>query len=282
MNHEKSLKTDFTSFSKEQIRDFWSGFAAVTDFRNPIFAYGYHKAIKDNLEGFTSFSKSINIEEKKFTRARIHNSPRTLFPNISDLWYPSPEFVNVGRCNFPNMPVFYCSNDPGTSVFELRPNIGDWLTTVDITIEKKVLELLVLGLDPSDPSFTSLSESDKGINMYLSEKFREIIKKGEEYNYFKTAFFVDAFIKNKDGLIYPSVGSNCKGWNVVFTTDFIDKYAIFERALVHEVIGRESDYDVTIKCRYQATQYNQYEDLIWETITDCDSHKITESIYDHL
>ncbi len=282
MNEEKSLKTDFTSFSKEQIRDFWCGFAAITDFRNPIFAYGYHKAIRDNLGAMTAFRQTINIEEKKFTRARIHNSPRTLFPNISDLWYPSAEFTKVGRCNFPNEPVFYCSNDPGTSVFELRPNNGDWLTSVEIKIEKDILELLVFGEGSSIPAFSSLSEFDKGINMFLSDIFRESIKTGEEYNYFKTAFFVEAFIKNKDGLIYPSVGSNCKGYNVVFTKEFIDEFAGFEKAVVHEVIKKESEYDITIKCIYQATNFNQYGDLIWETVTDCDSHKITESIYDQL
>ncbi len=281
MSKEKSMKRDFSNFSKEQIRDFWIDFSNKTDFKNPILSYGYYKAIKDNLNGFTAFNTVFKEKEKLFTRARIHNSKRTLFPNISDVWYPPDEYVNVGRANFPNNSVFYCSNDPGTTIFEVRPEKGDWLTSLEIEIKKDELDLLILGVNTETiPAFEKLSEVDKGINMFLEEKFREIIPKGKEHNYFKTAYFTEAFLKNKDGLMYPSVGSNCKGWNVIFTKEFIDKYGILTKAVVHEVIEKKSEYDITIKCNHIATHINQYGDFIWETVTDCNGHLITERIYD--
>lgn len=98
--------------------------------------------------------------------------------------------------------------------------------------------------------------------MFLEEKFREIVPRGKEHNYFKTAHFTEAFLKNRDGLRYPSVGSNCKGWNVIFTKEFVDKYGKFKKAVVHEVIEKKSEYDITIKCNHIATHINQYGDFI--------------------
>lgn len=281
MNKEKPSERDFSKFSKEQIRDFWIDFSNKTDFRNPILSYGYFKAIKDNLSKMTAFNQVIEQKEKYFTRARIHSSKRTLLPNISDVWYPPDEYVGVGRANFPNNSVFYCSNDPGTTVFEIRPKKGDWLTSIEVEVKKDKLDMLLLGVNTETiDAFKELSELDKGINMFLEEKFREVIQKGKEYNYFKTAYFTEAFIKNKDGIMYPSVGSNCKGWNVIFSKEFVDKYVSFKKAVVHEVIEKNSDYDISIQCKHIAEDSNEYGDFIWETVTNCKGHKISEKIYD--
>jgi len=278
---EKAMRKDFSGLSKEQIRDFWIDFSNKTDFRNPIFSYEYHKAIKDNLNQVSVFNHVIKEKEKFFTRARLHSSKRTLLPNISDLWYPPDEITNVGRGNFPNKSVFYCSNDPGTSVFEIRPKKNDWLTTIEVDIQKDSLDLLVLGINTeTNSAYHRLPEFDKGINLFLEQKFREIVPHEKEFNYFKTAYFVEAFIKNKDGIMYPSVGSNCKGMNVIFTKKFIDNYAKFKKAVVHEVTEKNSEYDISVNCKYIATQINQFGDFIWETVSDCVGHQITENIYD--
>lgn len=275
------MKKDFSGLSKEQVRDSWNLFSNGTDFKNPISSYRYHKAIIEDLGTLSSFHHIINQNDKYFTRARLHSSKRTLLPNRKDVWYPPDECVNVGRANFPNKSVFYCSNDPATTIFEIRPKKGDWFTTVEIEIKKDSLDLLILGMDSKKPkSFERLSEFEKGIIMFLEEKFREIIPKGKEYNYFKTAHFTELFLNGKDGIMYPSVGSNCKGWNVVFSKEFIDKYAVFKKAVVHEVIEKESEYSFFYMCRYIAEHYNQYGDFIWETETSCEGHKITDGIYD--
>ena len=38
--------------------------------------------------------------------------------NFSEYSYPPISYTKKGRCNFPNKPVFYCSNHPVTALFE--------------------------------------------------------------------------------------------------------------------------------------------------------------------
>ena len=257
------MERDLSRLKKEQIRDLWVAFSNKTNFKNPISSYEYYKAINDHMKNFMGFNQVFKQEEKFFTRARLHNSKRTLLPNIMDVWYPPDEYVNVGRANLPNKSVFYCSNDPGTTIFEIRPQKGDWLTSIEIEIKKDELDLLMLGVNVLEtPVFNKLSEFDKGIHMFLEEKFREIIPKWEEHNYFKTAYFTDAFLNFRDGIMYPSVGSNCIGWNVIFRKEFVDQYGVFKKAITHEIVEKNSEYDIIIKCNYKATQINQFGDFI--------------------
>lgn len=280
MNKKDSFERDFSQFTKEQIRDFWIDFSTNTDFKNPIFAYGYHQAIESNLKQGTSFNTVFKQKDKIFTRARLHNTRNTLFPNIQDLWYPPDNLVNVGRANFPNNSVFYCSNDPGTTIFELRPKKSQWLTSIDVNIQKEELDLLILGVDSKNTkSFNRLTEFEKGINMFFEHIFRLEISKGKEHEYFRTAFFVEALINNRDGIMYPSVGSNCKGWNVVFTKKFIDKFSRFNKAVVQEIISKESEYNMFVQCKYKATEINKFGDFVWERVANCEGHSITEEIY---
>lgn len=280
MKEEKSLKQDWSKLSKDGIRDFWLYYSSQVDFRNPVQTYGYVKGIQDNLKEMTATNIEVKREEAIFTRARIHNSKRTLFPSISDLKYPPKEFTNLGRANLPGKPLFYCSNDPGTTIYEVRPKVGDWITTFEIEITKDNLDLLILGADTlENEAFTNMTDLHLAINEFLEIKFREEVPQNKNHLYFQTAYFVNAYIDNKDGVMYPSVGSNCKGWNVVFKPEFFDRYAYFRKATVHEVIEIKNDYEIFIVCHYMAEKYNQYGDLYWERIHCEEGHIIDEHIY---
>ncbi|MBK7871925.1 MAG: RES family NAD+ phosphorylase [Saprospiraceae bacterium] len=219
---------------------------------------------------------------KLLTRSRRHQNSRTLYPNISDLWYPPEEYVDVSRGNIPNNPVFYCSNDPGTAIFEIRPELNDWITSIEVRINLPVLEMLVMGLgfEDLDLETGNYSYIDIGLNRFLKKKFKEEISYSQKHLYYKTALFVEAFIKNIHGIIYPSMASNLKGWNFVLEKEFADNYLIFNKATVLKVIEKTSKFDFKIKCIYNSTEINQFGDFIWERVNDCDGHHITESIYD--
>jgi|GEM_PF-2741135 len=280
MENERSLKQDWSKLSKDQIRDLWLFFTSKIDFRNPVQAYGYVKGIRDNLNEMMAIDYKVSESERTFTRARIHKSSRTLYPSISDLWYPPAIYTNIGRANLAGKPVFYCSDAPGTTIYEVRPNVGDWITTLEVTVEKDDLVLLPLGLiNPEGKAFELMSDLDFAIHEFLELKFREAIPKGKEYLYFQTAYFVESFINNKDGVMYPSVGSHLKGWNIAFKPEFIDKYGVFRKATVHEVVEIKNQYEIFIKCHYAAEKLNQFGDFQWDRVDCKKGHLIDESIY---
>lgn len=268
-------------FTTEQICEFWSQFADKTDFRNPIQAYGFASKIKENLPILTVARLPVKKDKAIFTRARIHPTKRTLFPSLSDLSYPPKILTKVGRANLPGSPVFYCSDAPGTTIYEVKPKEGDWITSMEIGIDKDEVELLAFGCgERTSHLYTdAMSNLDKGVNKFLDQLFRKEIVRGEEHSYFPTAFFTDGYLNNENGIMYPSVGSNCKGWNMIFKPDFIDRYAYFIRATVLEVVDVSNRYEILVKCKYQAETTNEYGDFQWFR-ADCDKgHKIDDHIY---
>ena len=131
------------------------------------------------------------------------------------------------------------------------------------------------------PAYNQLNELDKGINLYFEDIFKEVISKEEEHKYYKTALITCHLLKNRESLAYPSVKSNGKGMNIVFTKEFIDKYAYFNRAFVHEVVEIKSEFDIRIRSIYAAETTNQFRDFIWKRVKDSDVHTIDENMYDH-
>lgn len=90
----------------------------------------YVKKVTDEI--FNEFDPMLNVKQPMkcnssfcdFYRVR----PLDTFSNINlirEHSYPPLDLVGMGRCNFPKLPVFYCSNNIGTSLFEVVKNIND-------------------------------------------------------------------------------------------------------------------------------------------------------------
>ncbi len=276
----KSKKIHFSIFTKEEVKEIWKAYSLKTDFSNPISASNYSRSFLKYFSEPTIFKQKFSLDDKRFTRARLHETKNTLLPNIKDLWYPPFEKVWLNRCNLPKQQVFYCSNDLGTTVFEVQPKKGDWITTMEIKLDKGPLEISIIGANTmSITAFNKLEEKDKGINLFFEDIFCEIITRGEDYKYYKTALITCHLLKNRYALAYPSNRSNGKGMNVVFTKEFIDQYAYFKQATVIEIVEIKSEYDIRVRCLYSATKLNQFGDLIWARVNDCRVHTINEDIY---
>lgn len=270
MSERKAITTELLNISNKYC------------FNNPEDAYNYQIDIIEIFGEFQGLISNLNQPNLTFTRARKNKESQILFNSKSEVWYPNSAKVNVkiGRANLPTFSKFYASNDAGTAIFEMRPKIGELITLIDVDIKKENLELLFLGVDCSKvPSSNLLSEKDKGIHDFLRLIFREIITENEYWNYTKTAMIAHLFINNADGIVYPSIGSNCKGWNVVFNPDFIDEYGVINKGRVVEIIDKKSDYDITILCKYESNKLDARNDFNWVNTRECGTHKITESIY---
>jgi len=265
----------------DKVAEFWMMYTNMMDFRNPLHTKWYIDSINNKLNKITVFQDNINQADKILSRARINPGKETLYSNINQLTYPPSEYVSVGRANLPGKSVFYCSNAPGTSVLEVRPKLGEWVTSYEIEIQKENLNGLVVGIDATKNSnFESLNSHDKGINKFLNQIFTQEIKENEKEKYFKTALFVEAYKNFKDCIIYPSVASNAKGYNYLFQKEFIDKYASFKTARVHEIIDFKSKNDFRVECKFIAERINIEGDLEWIPVNGCPKHDINENIFD--
>ncbi|SDD85522.1 RES domain-containing protein [Dyadobacter soli] len=184
---------------------------------------------------------------------RTHDSDE-LYTNFHEIECPKPEHVkNFGRCNLPNKPVFYCSEDRSTSYAEL---LQYWIEEkkgkfLYVTISKWQLESQLRALivpNPDKNSRTTEFDKNHGAKFdnllkqidnedsrvalvmffsYIHEKMRKAAKHDLK-TYIITSSYCDyALSSNKsvDAILYPSVPFNERGHNIAIKQgfDFDDK-----------------------------------------------------------
>lgn len=265
----------------KQVRDLLEMYSSGLDFKDVNDVNRYKNALLVYFNGIKVFQSKIAEVVTTLTRARKNDGPNTFFKNIKEMKYPPVDKAKINRANAPGEPILYCSDDPGTTIFEVRPqNVGDWITTIEIDFPVKVIDLLVLGIELDDRLSNNLSEIEKGVHMFLREKFSNKVHPDDSHLYHLTIAFVNLYMGGKHGVMYPSVASNLKGRNIALKTDFVDKYAKFGIATIHEVIAIKSEREIEVKCIYRCYELDDNEDFVWEAVTDCTGHSIDESIYD--
>jgi len=248
------------------------------DFRHPVSNLLYSHSIQRLLKNIVSFNQTLQRKDLIFNRARKHASPNTLFPNIKDLWYPPANVVGVGRANLPGEPIFYCATDPATTLYEVKPQLGDWITLVEIELVKDEINHGIFGVDTNDQKlYDELSEFNKGVSLFLRDIFTEKII--DQSSYYKTAWFVKGFIDNYDGLAYPSAATDFNGWNFVFTPAFIDSYSKFSKARVQEIVEMKSEEEFVVKCLFNCDSLDKHADFVWNRDESCNGHSIHYNLY---
>lgn len=193
------------------------------------------------MKGYSLFSSFI--EPETLYRARINDSIDN-FTNISQLRNPPKELVNIyGRLNQKNESIYYCSGSFETCSLELRPQVGDIVTIYRSKQHIKTkIHIFELGLretiwkergaihdNKALQNYLGDKENiekNKIIHNFLTEKFTQIIEKGEEYKYKITAAISYIFLQNKeiDGLFYPSITRQFKDINLGLKPEIYDKY----------------------------------------------------------
>lgn len=270
-----------TNVKSQQVRDLLEMYSSGLDFRDEKDVKRYTNILLSYFNGIKAFESKIVEVVTTFTRARLNDGPGFYFKNIKEMKYPPVEKARINRANLPGEPILYCSDDPGTTLFEVRPQkVGDWITSIEIDVPVKVVDLLVLGVELDDRLGSGLSEIEKGVHTFLREKFSAKVHPDESHLYHLTIAFINLYIGDKHGVMYPSVASNLKGRNIALKTDFVDKYGMFGVATIHEVTAMKSDYNMEVKCVYRSLELKENGDFIWEPVTGCTGHSINESIYD--
>ena len=194
----------------------------------------------------------------KYFRARALDT----FENINIIRehsYPPLSITNMGRCNFPKYPVFYCSNDPMTALLEVERNngvldkkfcISKW--ELRPTDEKLFFQYFLSSPLPENNPFIALQKDllkrinepfEKSLNISLDEARKEGLIEYltfldnsfiEDDNYSLSASLAHRALYahhnyRADILMYPSVQTQFKGVNMALNPNFVENNLILTR-----------------------------------------------------
>lgn len=214
--------------------------------------------------------------------------------------YPPPAFTNFGRCNFPNYPIFYSSDNPMVALMEvIRENeikntafcVSKWGLNNNESAEIIIQHYLNQSL-PEQNSFKSLNEKDKEkikkifatqLSQDQLQGFNEIVsffssQFTNDNNYHISASLTyDIFFENPkratDVLIYPSIQSKFKGVNYALHPNFVDNMLELKRLYKIKVNNFNPEKNIA-----QFT-FGQYADIIhnkpiWEALPENEDERI--------
>ncbi len=259
------------------------------------------------VDDFTAVLQDYNYEKHPFNfkldgviRASV-NDDENWFNDIDRLSYPNRNKykkirINFGRCNFPDTAVFYCSSENGVPVFEVRPEVGqyivlsNWASKVSDKIEfygaAIGVEAIIKSLGRNDSFIKTLSQDDifkdsttqdiKNIDRYVAKLFMEKASENDRIYWLTSAItrihFENMVLsksgKKLQGLIYPSVASMITGSNLALTTSYVDQNLRLIGASMYKLVEHDVDkmeYKLTpVKTLMRADNYGL---LDWQDIS---------------
>jgi hypothetical protein len=203
-------------------------------------------------------------------RAR-KNLPGREFQNAKELWYPPASLITKpGRLNGIGQARLYASSMPNTTMYELKPEVGDTFTIliartksgkpelirnlafigIERSLAPEVQNLSAHDLFRTSPSFRqSLGETGYKkwllIDDFLSGILGERIEENEDIKYKLTAAFGDLVFEfpKIDAICYPSVATRDHGINICFSSARADELLTPSEAWLITIDGLDSHSD---------------------------------------
>lgn len=216
-------------------------------------------ALKELLEGYLLVRMPLNSVVFRGRRNKLEKGKVTDFLKIKELSYnpKRKEIIKIGRANFIEQSVFYCSAKRETLVKELHPKKGDTVTILKWKIQNpKKLKVIGFGFFDNDTfhvggekfkwgehkkeiltkdckskknqNIEQRLEINKIIDDFLNKEFRKKVCDGASDDEYKiTATLANIYIFNPNGtplagISYPSVAIGHEEHNYAFLPKFVD------------------------------------------------------------
>jgi len=250
------------------------------DFRNPQDVFKYSRLFVNDSFGF--IHKDIEPNNNSFYRSRLHSTPNTLYTNYNELMSPPIRFCPLGRANYPGEPIFYSSDRISTTIAECKPKIGQFISSLEIRIQKDLLITMILGrTNRYKNENLILDEKSTELNNFLDDCFRKNVTKENSVEYYRTSTFIRTHIPNfndgnLDSIIYPSMASELKGDNFIFTQKFINKYGKFKSLIVSQIVDKDDNGNYITKCMFKSYKLTNENDFVYGRILNCDVHNFVD------
>lgn len=217
------------------------------------------------------------------------------FNHVRELGPPPAKFAKECRCNTVGNPIFYCTNDNGTAVFEVRPQIGQYVVITHFKpVNSKNFEIVlpIIGVnriktrlerrDKHDPIAIMLRDDliyktedafIKVLDHYLSNLFIEPVSEANKYLYKLSTAYYKALVTyakyDNDkitGLFYPSVESECTGYNLALELNAIkDKLEVDASGttVIYKVEWKQGK-EYRLRPKKQIKSIDENGNIVWE------------------
>jgi hypothetical protein len=162
-----------------------------------------------------SFKLNTNYLDFNLYRVRMVNSIDEI-KTIEHLSYPKND-INIGRCNFPNNPIFYCCDKSTTALAEvlkdynkekkfLSLSVWKFKKGININVAPLLMKAKRKGLIKDETCLDFINVSAKGLN--TEKQLEEIENLFYNNDYFKSAAISKILLDNEvipcDCIFYPS------------------------------------------------------------------------------
>lgn len=248
---------------------------------------GLEKLSDEELQKLESdFNKFLNINLTLFAETeptRLFRITRNKFlykenpyklQKVSDLMGPPTEFASLGRVNKKGESVFYCALDFNTAVWEMQPEVREYITVSEWKIKKgkKLINHFIF-----HPEETNLSKESKNaheahlkemgiiredyrkifneIQKFIAEEFMKPVDRTKNVNYLFSSIIGSRFLQSgKDpngfqieAISYPSTRRDCEVTNIAILNSLVlDKLDLVSAKIM--TVG-ETNYDEKNKNR---------------------------------
>lgn len=110
-------------------------------------------------------------------RAR-QNLGTTLYTNVSELWYPKPEFITRrGRFNEAGSPKFYVSNTARGAMFEVRLEVGRLVTILEARTKQPYVQFDTAHIGMEECRAPAMQQSGRARLLHSNPMFREQLRR---------------------------------------------------------------------------------------------------------
>lgn len=231
--------------------------------KNKLATQNYYLFEDDTIKKLNKPFRDLNIKIKKksaFYRSRIGNEIKEITDEIlstenkikvpfqnNQISQPPAGIATEGRANRQGLSFLYLATDERTSICEVRPNPGDYVSTGKFVSKE---DLLLINL--SDIDLLKFYKSTETLNLFflfrdLANDLSKPVSQNEKNTYLITQFLSDIIRKlNYDGLIFSS--SLSTGENLVIFNgenfDYIKDSSILTKIQKINYTFKEVNYHI--------------------------------------
>ena len=240
--------------------------------------------------GYSCLTRTISSTNA--WRARKHIN-QAYFDNVRDIWYPRPEVIRTyGRLNRPGCPIMYAAASHHTAILELRPEVGDVFTVLQLrlTDQSKHPHVMELGVAERASQFGTSSSvrllentavgrhfvrghKNKNvlIRSFLAREFTRVVNRGQEHQFKLSIAISEILLDNPkiDGIEYPSMAGDIAafkgGENIALKPASADRLYTADTCWVSVVEGTVSSppEGFLMRCVRRARSIKQDGAIVW-------------------
>lgn len=199
------------------------------------------------------------LRSKTFSGTNIYRIRKLTYPDQlynckADIWYPKEEYVKkIGRVNYINESILYCSLEISTAIEEVGIQRGDCFALIQYSIKENFdLEFV----DMVSHDLPEELNSQGRINLliidnFINNTFTQQVGEGSEFIYHISNLICKKILKKKNiaGWLYPSVPLFSNGNNLAIKPDYVDNFINFDKLSICKLKGynietKQYNYDV--------------------------------------